>query len=153
MDRIARIFLFLILAIGSFSACRNTSATGESAAVGLTGIESFDAFYEKFHQDSTFQMEHIVFPLYGLENFDGDPDTDSGRTWTAEEWKLHKALDPADDGYIRSFTLVNEGLIEEEIKHRTGAFTLFRRFSKSDDSWELIYYASLSNVGALQSVQ
>lgn len=87
-------------------------------------------FYDRFHQDSAFQIEHIVFPL---------PQMDDGTPWLKDQWILHKAFVNLGNEYLRSFANF-EGIINERIIHKSGLFEMNRRFAKISNEWHLIYY-------------
>jgi len=92
----------------------------------------FVTFYNKFHSDSIFQMDHIVFPL---------AQKDDGTKWQKENWKIHKAFNDQNGAYTRSFDNFN-GLIFETIVEKTGAFKIVKRYSKTNDEYNLIYYTT-----------
>ncbi len=106
----------------------------------------FVAFYERFHQDSAFQMAHIAFPLEGLP-----PEVDSATLaagtyrWTPENWTLHRPFDP-ESGFERTFVVYNDRMILEKIVHRNGRLGMARRWARVGDEWQLIYYAALNRV-------
>lgn len=147
INRTILFFCFL-----AFFSCRNEQQKG-STIVQNEVLESFETFYKRFHQDSAYQMEHVVFPLTGLDNMQGQKGDDRIKVWRAEDWKVHQAIDFNSGEYNREITIVNRGLIEEEISHRTGMFRIFRRFSKSGEDWELIFYSVMNNVGDMQVAQ
>src|SRR5687768_18004193 len=53
--------------------------------------DDFVAFFDRFHADSQFQMDHIIFPLEGLPNSTGDSDTVITERfyWQRADWKKH----------------------------------------------------------------
>jgi hypothetical protein len=78
-----------------------TKDTGETKPlIGQTLPEDFNKFYNRFHEDSSYQMAHIIWPLEGLPNSKGDGDTLApGRFyWQKAEWKRHKHFtDPGNN--------------------------------------------------------
>ena len=112
-----------------FVACKNDTAV-ESTPQIVEIPEEFVSFYEKFHTDSLFQLEHIIFPL--------SMKSDSTK-WQKDEWTHHKAFDSQDGAYTREFDNFN-GIIIETIREKNNSFKIERRFSKSSDSYNLIYY-------------
>jgi len=118
------IFQLLILC-----SCNNTSAPNTTEQV-IEIPEAFVSFYEKFHSDSIFQLNHIVFPL--------KQKSDSS-LWLKSEWKLHKPFDNQNGAYLREYDNFN-GIIIESIREKNNMFLIQRRFAPSGDSYNLIYY-------------
>lgn len=94
--------------------------------------EDFVEFYNKFHSDSTFQINHIIFPLAKKSD---------GSKWQKKTWKIHKAFNDQNGAYQRSFDNFN-GIIFETIVEKTGAYKIVKRYSKTNDSYNLIYYTT-----------
>jgi hypothetical protein len=130
---------------------RNTfsgSASAEGGAISQELPEDFQAFYQAFHQDSVFQVEHIRFPLAGLPSM-ADPELiRSGKFFFEKEnWKLHRPFDPSDTAYRQTFEIVNpDYLIIERIVEKKSGIGLERRFIKEKDGWILIYYSAMNSV-------
>ena len=61
---VVSIFIFMALI---FTNCNRQKEAKESLSkeVSKELPADFVAFYEKFHQDSAYQMAHIIFPLEG----------------------------------------------------------------------------------------
>lgn len=105
--------------------------------------EDFLKFYEDFHTDTVFQMNHIMFPLAGQPNEVGDGFTLEGPfTWEKEYWVLHRPFDDMGGTFERGFDEFS-GIITEIIKSRDGQFSMIRRFSKINNEWMLIYYKEM----------
>ncbi|NNE26324.1 MAG: hypothetical protein HKN09_05735 [Saprospiraceae bacterium] len=97
----------------------------------------FLEFYEQFHLDSTYQMDHIVFPLAQRRD---------GTKWTKDTWVLHKPFDSLGGEFSRDFTNIN-GLIIEIMQEKTGTITIERRYAVMNDAYHLIYYSIKSTFG------
>lgn len=106
----------------------------------------FIDFYERFHADSAFQMEHIIWPLEGIPDNAGQRIIDRSFRWNRENWRIMKPMDFQQSGYRQSFLPLSDGLIIEKIEHHDGAFALIRRFAIISGEWHLIYYAGLNPV-------
>lgn len=103
----------------------------------------FRHFYTLFHQDSLFQIEHIVFPLDGKPSrADLDMDLVDFK-WTRSGWKLHQPFDEMDDTFMRSFLQIDEHLLIERIYSPDYGYYLERRWAYMRDDWHLIYYADI----------
>lgn len=92
--------------------------------------QDFLKFYLKFHSDPDFQLQQIIFPL--KEKRDGS-------TWEKEGWVIHKPFEDFEGQYTQSFLNLN-GLIMETIRDGSGMYTIERRFIKSGEAYNLIYY-------------
>ena len=139
-------YLTLLLFLLFVWAC---SSQQEQAKVPETNDEAadFEGFYKRFHQDSLYQIEHIVFPLEGIpSNIDSSINQASFR-WQKEEWKMHHAFDNANSEYQIEFVPISDKLIIEKITHKTGQFGMLRRFAKLGEEWFLIYYAGMNRLG------
>lgn len=66
---------FLIFICGIFLTSCNTNSN----------TEDFDQFYAKFHNDSTFQMSRIRFPLEGKKSDGFDK-----QNWSEKNWDILK---------------------------------------------------------------
>lgn len=133
------VILFLIfLLVGS---CQ--SGEGEQASVQEESSDGgFEAFYERFHQDSLYQLEHIQFPLQGVSS--NPTDHHSAFRWQREDWVIHRKFDAAASGFHSEFTKLGDDFIIERIVHQQGTYGMERRFSRLGGAdWYLIYYAAL----------
>ena len=124
-----------LIVLAAFS-CKNKSETLEEE---IAIPEDFYSFYDRFHTDSLFQMDHILFPLAGvpaeveLRNEDW--------TWNRESWMMHHTFD--DKGtFNRNWYAINSVIIEK-ISDSSGRFTMERRWTKMGSEWTLIYYKEM----------
>jgi len=118
------------------------------SAMGLSGglPNGFEAFYEQFHRDSLFQMEHITWPLAGQTGVYTDSTTMvvTDVAWAPETWRMHRPADLSGGAYNRVFKQVGDFMVIERIATKVGNFGLERRFAQyGDGRWELIYYADV----------
>ena len=60
----------------------NVDATTSSKNAAM---ENFDQFYNRFHNDSTFQMSRLKFPIEGAS-----VDVDGTEQWTKKNWHIMK---------------------------------------------------------------
>lgn len=106
-------------------------------------MKDFMAFYKTFHQDSTFQKEHIIFPLEGLPS---GADTLLARGekfyWKKENWAIHEPFDFKGSEFSQEFKIFNDDLVAEYVIHNSESYGMVRRFARYDDEWFLIYYAA-----------
>ncbi len=132
--RIVFFISFLSLLIG----CKSSPKTEGN----LKLPDSFVQFYERFHSDSIFQMNHIIFPL------SGDPGsldtTDSANFhWKKSSWTLHRPI--TNKEFKKQYTIIDTSIITEYIYHPRG-YGLERRFAYMDHDWYLIYYGGMTKL-------
>jgi len=134
--------LLLLLPFVVFPACQSKKATP-----GKAGKTDFDAFYERFHADSLYQMAHINFPLPGMPDHADSLTNVADFRWQKEDWIMHRPIDLSEkSGFKREFSVVGEDLINETVYHTSGRFAMERRFAKIGNEWYLIYYAGMHAV-------
>ncbi len=105
----------------------------------------FEQFYIQFHEDSLYQINHILFPLRGLPtNADSLTVSNGNFHWQKEDWQIHKPFNSKKGAYSRDFLSLGD-VITEEIFTKDG-FGMQRRFMKTDDEWFLIYYSSMNKM-------
>jgi hypothetical protein len=143
----------LLLFIVLFWSCKNSSpeTAAKQETPATTDVASlppgFSEFYQRFHGDSLYQMEHIIFPLEGLP-----PDADSlsiaggSFRWQQEDWVMHRQVDFQMSDFNRELIPVNELMVLERIVHKNGQFGMVRRFALVAGEWHLIYYAGLNRL-------
>ncbi|MFK7775259.1 MAG: hypothetical protein AB8F94_24180 [Saprospiraceae bacterium] len=106
----------------------------------------FLVFYTQFHSDSSYQMQHINFPLEGLPEYaDSTILAEGNFRWEKEGWQIHKNLDARKEEFVQNLRLVSDGLIFEFIP--TGGekkLWIERRFMKTNGEWRMIYYSGLN---------
>ena len=156
-----RPLLFLYFAIFMLVSCRNhASPEGNTPAqANQTSTSSgqppadFEAFYEKFHQDSLFQMAHIIWPVQGRKTMTSADSSASQvvvHLWTPEEWVMHHPIDYSDGYYAREIQMLGDMIVIERVRNKTVNYGLERRFARQSDTgeWALIYYADMQEMGS-----
>jgi len=130
---------FLLLLTLSLLSCRQRS-TNVPKALPV----DFQVFYELFHRDSSYQMEHIVFPLQGLPDY-ANTETWEGKpfVWREEDWEIHRPWKGSED-FRQEWAIQAEGMIRERLIHTSRPIMTERRFARMGDEWYLIYYAGLN---------
>lgn len=110
-------------------------------------FSDFDQFYEKFMQDSVFQMQHINFPLDGLPDDAANyGDSIQNFRWTKENWRIHHPIDFEKTKFEQNFQTLGDELIIENITEPTVGYGMLRRWAKIDGKWTLIYYVGLNPI-------
>jgi len=100
----------------------------------------FWQFYEQFHTDSAFQLQHIAFPLSGIAV--NDSSDNEYYTWQPADWTLHQPIDDLGSGFEQEFVAFGN-MVEETIKAKNYNFSMSRRFAKLGDEYNLIYYKEM----------
>ncbi len=106
--------------------------------------ERFNEFYQKFHSDSTFQIQSIIFPLDGKpENVDENY-VEGSFKWNATNWEIHKKIDNKDNQMKHTFITLNEHFVTEKVVYKQTGYGIERRFAKVGNRWMLVYYQALN---------
>lgn len=108
---------------------------------------NFGEFYERWHRDSAFQMEHIQFPLQGLpQRADSITVARNNFFYQEENWKIHRPVDFENSDFNREFVPLGEDILIEYILHRSGDYGMMRRWARQDGEWTLIYFADMNQI-------
>ena len=140
MEKKLSIYILLLFAFCAQS-CKQDKITIEPAKEVLTTEipSSFMDFYQKFHANPEFQLEHIIFPLEGQIH-----NEETGQRvpikWKKENWVLHRPFDDHGGTFQRNYVNFDD-IIIEKISDRSGTFSMERRFSPINGTWHLIYYS------------
>lgn len=106
-------------------------------------MKEFQVFYDTFHRDTVFQLEHIIFPLEGMPAGADSLIASGGKFfWQQDQWVCHKPFNFDNSEFSHQFIQYSDDLIAERIEHNTGSYGMLRRFAKYDNDWYLIYYAA-----------
>ncbi len=107
----------------------------------------FLAFYQRFHEDSLYQLEHILFPLQGIpSNADSAAFAGNNFRWQRENWVMHHPFENAQGSFSRSLKKITDEMVIENITVGGGQYGMQRRFSKFGDDWMLIYYVGMNKL-------
>lgn len=124
-----------------------TGCKNESKTIDISGADipkDFSEFYISFHSDSTFQINHILFPLEGRPAADTANLYTDDFKWQKETWKLHNFDHFNPDQFDVNRKVTDSTLITETIRDRASGFGIKRRFAKFNDEWFLIYYDAMN---------
>ena len=132
-----RLLVILIFSFLLFTQCKSPD-NKETVTQSLP--EDFRSFYNQFHTDSVFQIQHITFPLDGIKKAnDGPADILVAIKWQKNGWDLHKPFNDHNGTFERRFSIVGL-IIIENINDRNNYFSMERRFALIDGEWHLIFY-------------
>ena len=108
--------------------------------------KGFVEFYDRFHEDSIYQMDHIIFPLEGLPPGGGNGEDDNYK-WGKDGWAMHKPFDESNTEYVRDIYSIDSNIVIEKIKLATNDYGMERRFARThNNEWQLIYYAAMNKL-------
>lgn len=140
--KIQRMRIFKVLVVIAISALILIACGGKKE----TKLPAdFEEFYERFHNDSAYQMEHIIFPLAGMPGgMNEESPMDDSFRWHPEFWEIHGPMLDDDDEFIQQVTILDEFTIVEIIRYKKTRFGMERRFAKMGDEWYLIYYVGMN---------
>ena len=134
--------LFLPMFLIVFTFCKNNDPKIINEA-SLALPEDFISFYDKFHQDSLFQIEHCIFPMEGLpDQMDSTVDHQAFR-WTKDIWRMHHLINDSF-GLTKSYTMLGDNMITERMLNEKQGIGIERRFARMNNDWNLIYYVGLN---------
>ena len=122
------LFLLIIVLVACKSKSEESTTSTEDNVVEIP--EDFVPFYNRFHEDSLFQINHIVFPL---------KESSDSTNWERIDWQMHKPFNDMDGEFVRSFDNLN-GIMVENIQEKNGFVNIERRFAKMGGDYNLIYY-------------
>ncbi len=141
--------IFILLALScifffykKISTQTQTNTVEEETEVVNSLPSDFHDFYNRFHTDSTYQMNRISFPLAGLAQEGDSILVMVEKNWNTNDWKIHKPFDDHNGTFERTFTNIN-GIITENIVGNGGMFSIQKRYSKLANQWYLIFYQDL----------
>lgn len=108
--------------------------------------KGFVEFYDRFHEDSIYQMDHILFPLEGIPSGSGAA-LEENFKWSKDEWFMHKPFDEGQTEYVRHIYALDSNIVIEKINLATNDYGMERRFSRTNNNeWQLIYYAAMNKL-------
>jgi hypothetical protein len=138
-------YAIIILVCFLFYRCKPSQdqQSAENVTLAAYETEEFLTFYDRFAEDSLFQLEHTVFPLEGVKAvLDSSQVINPNFKWQKENWVIHKPFDDMGGSFSREFMDVN-GIVIEFISDESGQFTMERRFGKLSSGWHMIYYREM----------
>jgi hypothetical protein len=104
-------------------------------------LESFEAFNDRFHSDSLFQMSRIVFPLEGEYRDGWDSTQRTPGTWVLMREKVKKSY--TDPEYKHAYG-EKPDLVTEKYWVDESGFLTERRFELRKGKWYLVYFTDIN---------
>ncbi len=128
----------IVLAAGILLLYSCRSAKAPTAKGDKKDKEDFDAFYDRFLTDSTFQMSRIMFPLPGINAMEMEDSGDSTYYWTKDNWIMLKKPDIDPGEFVRK-TEVTDTLATDEIYMDNAGFYFKTIYKPIKSKWHLVY--------------
>lgn len=148
-----RLFCLFLFALLFLYNCKNKPSTIPQETANLPASAElptdFVAFYQRFHQDSAYQMAHIAWPLQGdvSEQIDSTHYRPKSNTWMPDNWRVMR-LNFSPNDYLVETEMLGDIMVIERIRARSVSFGLERRFAKQPNGeWELIFYSDVQERG------
>jgi hypothetical protein len=137
-NRIKNLFIFFIVftTFSIFTNCeKNNSFKSKSVIHQNDVVEDFDIFYEKFHNDSLFQMSRIKFPLKGVK-----VDSDGKLEWSKSNWATLKTkiFDIDTTQYKIEYKKTKHSFYQKFWIENSGFWSEYK-FDVIDKKWFLVY--------------
>lgn len=115
--------------------------TEKSSEVSNSSKESFETFNRKFHNDRSFQMSRINFPLEGVF-----VDGVENHKWNKDNWEFIQAEvseNPKSEEFEHSLIKTDDMVVEKYWIEDAG-FKIERHFKLKNGKWYLVYYDDIN---------
>ena len=98
-------------------------------------VENFDAFYDKFHKDTVFQLSRINFPIEGFK-----VDHEGEKSWDKSNWNYLsiKVYDVDKDTFKVYYKKTSKQFIQKSWIENSGFLSEYR-FKPINGKWFLVY--------------
>jgi len=103
----------------------------------------FLTFYHNFHQDSLYQIDHILFPLQGQRS--DSLGQNNSYAWSDTTWKLHHPISFLGTTYEQVFQIA-PGFITDIVYSEKYNLSMIRRFVRTSNSYQLVFYKEMGPV-------
>jgi len=138
MSTITKLFslsLVFILTTAILTNCHSTRESSKSYTLKKNSGEDFDKFYERFHEDSVFQISRLKFPIDGM-SIKGFKKTQ----WTRDNLPLLKTkIYDVDTTQYKVTFKKTENMFTQKVWIENSEFSSEYRFELIDKKWYLVY--------------
>ena len=137
-----KIIILTLIAMLFLASCKqkqddSVSTTNDEISEELP--EDFLEFYKRFHEDTAYQIRHIIFPLEGMI-YDSDEGEMLKHKYDQKSWIFHRPFDDQDGSFEQEFSIFSDIVTERTVDTHGAKMEMVRRFAVIDDEWHLIYY-------------
>ena len=108
--------------------------------------ESFSDFYQKFTNDSLFQLDRVEFPVRGryMDNdLAGTTESDS-TIWTRQNWTIIHAIKQEDLSSLKISKNISDSLVIIKTEGIDFNFTFEETYKRKNGKWYLTNLTDLS---------
>ena len=138
MSTITKLFslsLVFILTTAILTNCHSTRESSKSYTLKKNSGEDFDKFYERFHEDSVFQVSRLKFPLEGM-SIKGYERIQ----WTKDNIPLLKTkIYDVDTTQFKVTYKKTEKMFTQKVWIENSEFSSEYRFELIHKKWYLVY--------------
>jgi len=138
MSTITKLFslsLVFILTTAILTNCHSTRESSKSYTLKNKSGEDFDKFYERFHEDSVFQVSRVKFPLDGM-SIEGSEIIQ----WTRDNLPLLKTkIYDVDTTRYKVTFKKTEKMFTQKVWIEYSEFSSEYRFELIGKKWYLVY--------------
>lgn len=97
-------------------------------------VENFESFYEKFHNDSLFQLSRLNFPLKG-----GPVGGDINEEWTKGNWRmLRTKIYEVDTSQYKVSNVKQDNSFTEKVWLEDSGFSFEYKYELIGKKWFLV---------------
>jgi len=142
-----QLFLIAIICVIASAGCKPTKKATQSPApkqeISFTTpgskasakAENFDQFYNRFHNDSMFQISRLRFPIEGAR-----VTSNTSEKWTRKNWQMIKTkVFDVDTKQYKATYKKTEDTFTERVWMENSGFSIECRFKLIDGKWWLVY--------------
>ncbi|WP_165963538.1 DUF4348 domain-containing protein [Hymenobacter radiodurans] len=129
--------------------CQNNNAENKTVNIdgrteGVVASEPFDEFYNRFTNDSVFQIQRINFPLPGI-NTDEMDISDKVYYWQKDQWIMYKGIpSQIDTADFQVKKIRSDSVAIDEVAQKNVSFGSKYTFKIKSGKWFLVYYEDIN---------
>lgn len=118
-----------------FTSCTTIRSIFHKSDMSHTPTEDFDAFYDRFHSDESFQRSRVRWPLQGMTIEDGDE-----IPWTRDNFPIMKVrIYDIDTNEYKTDFKKEPSRFTQRVWLEDSEFSSEFRFELIEGKWYLVY--------------
>jgi hypothetical protein len=135
ITKLVSLSLVFILTTAILTNCHSTRESSKSYTLKKNSGEDFDKFYERFHEDSVFQVSRLKFPVDGM-SVKGEEKV----KWTRDNLPLLKTkIYDIDTTRFKITFRKTEKMFTQKVWIEDSEFSSEYRFELINKKWYLVY--------------
>ena len=116
--------------------CKSVDVNSKKNVPSTASSEDFNTFYNRFHEDSAFQMSRIKFPIQGMY-IDGNEE----KKWDEKNWGLMKIkIYDVDKKQFKVYFKKTKKVFVQKVWIENSGFSSECRFKLTNKKWYLLYF-------------